>query len=294
MIPLSIVTPFAFGIEDAEEEGMPPIIVIHVTEPDGDKVMFPLENHLLADEDYLNEKELLYAEYLIKFNCAWPEDVFDQIRNFSITKDEQDIVIQTLQNAQDKCIRDQTIAITPIPVDPVKLHADYVDSIISLQKKPAPLEQIYRGIRAPAVICNNDFVVVLKWTSYRSACVSPQTAEKLVERNWGLPAKNLSMNFSTDPYEIYTGTIAHIYFDYDGECKYYDTKLIKKLRENILEQHKELGWPREHIWENMWITNPGDQCRFVVDGFLSEDTLRRTLETIEGISNFRDYQRPYN
>jgi len=102
-------TPFAFGVEDPEKAGMGQIFTIFVTEPDGDEAILVFERALLADADYLNEKEGIFAEYLIEFNCDWPEEVFDQIRNFNIPKEEQDILIQIHQNAHDECIRNQTI-----------------------------------------------------------------------------------------------------------------------------------------------------------------------------------------
>ena len=57
-------TPFAFGIEDPEKVGMDQIFTIFVTEPDGDEAILVFERALLADADYLNEKEGIFAEYL--------------------------------------------------------------------------------------------------------------------------------------------------------------------------------------------------------------------------------------
>jgi len=198
VIPLSIVTPFAFGIEDAEVVGPPPMIVFHVTTPDGDKEGFVLENHRLADENYLNENELLFAKYLIKFNCAWPEDVFDQIRNPSIAKDQQNIVIQTLQNAQDKCIRYQTIAMNQIPpvlreitdfkakclVKILDLALENENQSIENRKFISPKMQIFCEVPPDMVQCKEGLELIFKSTDGSPACVKPKTAEKLIERGW--------------------------------------------------------------------------------------------------------------
>jgi len=193
------LTPFAFGIEDAEGVGPSPMIVFHVTTPDGGKEGFVLEKDLLADEDYLNEKELLYAKYLIKLNCAWPEDVFDQIRNLSIiTKDQQDIVIQTLQNAQDKCIRYQTIAMNQIPPDlreitdfEAKCLVKILDFALENENQPienrkfiSPKMQIFCEVPPDMVRCNVSLQLIFKSTDGSPACVKPETAEKLIERGW--------------------------------------------------------------------------------------------------------------
>ena len=191
------LTPFAFGIEDAEGVGPPPMIVFHVTTPDGDKEILHFENHLLADEDYLNKTELLLAKYLIKFNCAWPEDVFDQIRNLT-ENDDQDIVIQTLQNAQDKCIEYQTIAMNQIPPDlreitdfKAKCLVKILDLVVENENQSidnrkfiSPKMQIFCEVPPDMVRCNVGLQLIFKSTDGSPACVKPETAEKLIERGW--------------------------------------------------------------------------------------------------------------
>ena len=193
------LTPFAFGVEDVEGIGPAPSIVFWVTTPDGDKEGFVLENHRLTDEDYLKYNELLYAKYLIKFNCAWPEDVFDQIRNLT-TKDEQDIVIQTLQNAQDKCIKYQTIAMNQIPPDLreitdfeakclvkiLDLALENENQSIENRKFISPKMQIFCEVPPDMVRCNLSLQLIFKSTDGSPACVKPETAEKLIERGWAI------------------------------------------------------------------------------------------------------------
>jgi len=197
VIPLSIVTPFAFGIEDAEGIGPVPSIVFRVTAPEGLEEIFVLETHRLADENYLNGYELLFAKYLIKFNCAWPEDVFDQNRNLT-TKDEQDIIIQTFQNAQDKCIRYQTIAMNQIPPDlreitdfEAKCLVKILDFALENENQPienrkfiSPKMQIFCEVPPDMVRCNVGLQSIFKSTDGSPACVKPETAEKLIERGW--------------------------------------------------------------------------------------------------------------
>jgi len=182
----------------------------------------------------------------------------------------------------------------PPPVDVYEKHRDYVDSIKLQQEKPTPLEQMKNQIQAHTVMCNNDFVLLLKWTSNKSACVSPQTAEKLIERNWGVYAKDVNvLNFPDNPYEFFAGAAASISFEYDDENKHYETKLIKKLREKITEHYKELGWSRDHIWAYMTIKKSEDHFTLSIAGGMNEDTLQSILEKIEGVSNIENYRQPF-
>jgi len=170
-------------------------------------------------------------------------------------------------------------------------HREKVDSIISMQEKPSPKEQRKIGILYHTVMCNNDFVLLLKWTSNKSACVSPQTAEKLIERNWGVYAKDVSVvNFGDDPREFpFSGGPTSISFEYDVS-KYDETKLFKKIREKFSEHFKELGWPGDYVWAYMYLDKKSEG-HFTLDitGGIREDLMRDPLEKMEGISNIGNY-----
>jgi len=162
---------------------------------------------------------------------------------------------------------------------------DEVNSIISMQEKPPIKEQMKNWIPSYNVMCNNDFVLLLKWTSNKSACVSPQTAEKLVERNWGVYRKDVhDLGYGEDPYTFFVGGATTISFEYDVS-KYDETKLFKKIREKLSEHLKELGWSSDYNWYHMSIVKKSEgHFTLGVGGGTREDLLRDPLEKIEGVS----------
>jgi len=187
----------------------------------------------------------------------------------------------------------QNIEAAPPPVDVYEKHRGYVDSIISMQEKPTLKEQMKNAIPAHSVMCNNDFVLLLKWTSNKSACVSSQTAEKLVERNWGIYRKDVSVfSFGDDPYTFFVGAPTTISFEYDDDNKHIETKLIKKIREKLSEHLKESEWPGDDfIWAYMSIEKSEGHFTLGIGGGIREDLLRGTLEKVQGISKIENYGR---
>ena len=63
--------------------------------------------------------------------------------------------------------------------------------IISEERKigdssSSPLKQIMEGVLPTDVLCKTGFELILKSTSGNPACVTPNTASKLIERGWGM------------------------------------------------------------------------------------------------------------
>ena len=183
-------------------------------------------------------------------------------------------------------------ALPPPTADVYEKHRDYVDSIILMQEKPAIKEQMKNGIPAHSVMCNNDFVLLLKWTSNKSACVSSQTAEDLIERNWGVYRENVNvLGFDdNDPYKFFgvMGGSSFISFEYN-DSEYSETKFIKKIREKFSEHLNESGWSGNH-WAYMWIDKESEgHFTLSIAGGPREDFLRGPLEKVEGVSNIENY-----
>ncbi|MDE1814880.1 MAG: hypothetical protein KGI05_09505, partial [Thaumarchaeota archaeon] len=61
------------------------------------------------------------------------------------------------------------------------------------------MEQFKSGIRAQDVKCGEDLVLMIKAENGFPACVMPQTAQKLVERGWGILANHESQQTSVMP-----------------------------------------------------------------------------------------------
>jgi len=56
-----------------------------------------------------------------------------------------------------------------------------------------PLKQISSGIAPENVICKNNYEIIFKSSDKSPACVKPSTAEKLIERGWGvMPSQSSS------------------------------------------------------------------------------------------------------
>ena len=98
----------------------------------------------------------------------------DELGSFTTEEtsmDEQVICPQGMEPIDGKC-----------PDKPV-VQTTIEPTMIS-EKQISPKKQISQGIEPEAVKCNEGLVLVLKHTG-TPACVKPDTAEKLYERNWG-------------------------------------------------------------------------------------------------------------
>src|SRR3989442_4117425 len=67
----------------------------------------------------------------------------------------------------------------------------------------SPLKQFKSGIAEKDITCRQDFDLLIKIHDNSPACVKPQTAQKLVERGWGL-LKEQMVWFEFDPFQCET------------------------------------------------------------------------------------------
>jgi endonuclease YncB( thermonuclease family) len=74
------------------------------------------------------------------------------------------------------------IAIAFVLLVPMPVFAPSHPEYVGFEK---PLIQIMHGIVPEAVKCNEELVLVLKYSDESPACVKSSTADKLVERGWG-------------------------------------------------------------------------------------------------------------
>jgi hypothetical protein len=58
-----------------------------------------------------------------------------------------------------------------------------------------PLKQVRSGIDASKVVCNQGFQLIFKKEDGSPACVKPDTAQKLIERGWGIYHKKFEEGF---------------------------------------------------------------------------------------------------
>jgi hypothetical protein len=109
--------------------------------------------------------------------------------NFSLTSraGQQDLAVQVFDEYSINLVK-----VDPYPLSSKKISlSDYLvtfaiskSSILS-----SPLKQFNSGINPNDVKCNSGFQLIIKAKDGSPACVTPQTAQKLVERGW---AKSIS------------------------------------------------------------------------------------------------------
>ncbi|WP_048097401.1 hypothetical protein [Candidatus Nitrosopumilus salaria] len=164
------------------------------------------------------------------------------------------------------------------------MDTDYskrIEIITALQEKPSPKQQLSDRIFAADIVCSNDFVLVLKLSAIdKVACVSIPTAEKLVERNWGI--------IRTDNV-IIGGTFGEckqtfeIFFDKGTDFR--KSQLIKHMRISLSEfsNEKALWGPisiSSQSNEEVWISI--DSC------FYSENELSKILNDFKELDYVKD------
>jgi len=159
--------------------------------------------------------------------------------------------------------------------------------------KPTPRQQIANGIRYLDVVCSNDFVVLLKWSGNSSACVKPQSVEKLIERGWGIP-KDQTV-FLGQLSECETMFTIH----YDDPSQYKESKIIKTIRDALSEVDlTSIFGEYTYRWENIsFLTNLDNENNVVVsveglydpkgNEFEKEEYWKiiEALQSMEGVTN---------
>ena len=87
------------------------------------------------------------------------------------------------------------------------MHQDksliYLPGTITKTITLSPLKQFKSGIAEIDITCRQDFDLLIKIHDNSPACVKPQTAQKLVERGWGL-LKEQMVWFEFDPFQCQT------------------------------------------------------------------------------------------
>jgi len=163
---------------------------------------------------------------------------------------------------------------TDISEEYIKAYQSKLDRVI--EEKLSPKKQIEIGINMIDVICFDNHVLVLKFSaSSLVACTTPQTAQKLVDREWGLQQNT----------ELMDETVA------DSQCKgtwkiSYEkdkplqSKIIKILRITIRDISES------NLWLPIVITDaPNSNLLIELYGSFSENELRRITNSLESIEN---------
>ena len=78
------------------------------------------------------------------------------------------------------------VNVEPYPLSGKKISvSDYLATFLITQSSiSSPYQQFRSGINSTDVKCNSDFDLVIKIADGSPACVTPQTAQKLIQRGW--------------------------------------------------------------------------------------------------------------
>jgi len=125
-----------------------------------------------------------------------------------------------------------------------------IDTIIAMDEKPSPRQQLFDGVFAADVICSNDFVLVLKLSAnYKVACVSFHTADKLVEREWGLIRTDKTILGGTS-----VGCSDYFEIFYDSTVNFRESQLLKQMRMTLSEFNNEIT-----LWSIIQVSSPNNE-----------------------------------
>ncbi|HUU47377.1 MAG TPA: hypothetical protein VMW55_01195, partial [Nitrosopumilaceae archaeon] len=59
---------------------------------------------------------------------------------------------------------------------------------------PSPLQQTTQGVFLSEVECKTGNVLLIKSNQNNSACVTPETAKKLIDRSWGISSTTIMLS----------------------------------------------------------------------------------------------------
>jgi len=128
---------------------------------------------------------------------------------------------------------------------PLNLNETYIEyghlieNIKSMEQKPSIKQQIEMGVDIDDVVCNDDKVLVLRWFGNSSVCLTPTTADILVQRGWGIFA-----NANNRPNILFCLTINSIY--YENVNEHSNSKILSLIRDAISPDRER--WFEIDIW----------------------------------------------
>lgn len=114
--------------------------------------------------------------------------------------DDKYIILPQSIAANERCDPRDMIGLSTLPgepigrggptlfFDPYQTCNGYLYPVEFLSKTLSPLKQFEAGIKLDDIWCKENFVLVIKSTNGKPACIRPETVPKIIERGWGLPA----------------------------------------------------------------------------------------------------------
>ena len=203
-----IYYPINLEVEDLKLLSLPSYAILEMPDESGE-----LREHWESlPDDFDQSKEvvlnLLDTRLAIKVPITKMNEVADLF-------DADDNVVKTIAPRKD-IIKTASVGPTHIP-EKYKLI---------IGKYNSPLKQILNGVDFTNIACNDPRQLVIKLSDNSPACVKPSTAEKLIERGWGVgPDNNKFQNlFEAKVTQIINGTTItkSYYFATQEEADYFE------------------------------------------------------------------------
>ena len=156
---------------------------------------------------------------------------------------------------------------------------NYQEKLMHIQQmaiKPSVKEQMKEGIFTEDITCNENKILILKWTEDSSACVTKYMAKHLVERGWGI-TRELAVVESRWGCAEYT----QIYYD---DAEHVHSKIIHTIRNTVKQFMHD-----DNIWTPISITHHGNND-FIGSGSIISDSklsdeISDALKMIKHVSN---------
>ncbi|MBI5146385.1 MAG: hypothetical protein HZA84_04105 [Thaumarchaeota archaeon] len=145
----------------------------------------------------------------------------------------------------------------------------------AINEKISPRKQLEVGIRMFDIVCFNETIPLLKLSENTVACVKPKTAEKLMDRYWGI-VKNKELSHGPD---FSCGNAWSIKYD---NTKPNNSTIIKIMR-NEIKKFSELI-----LWQPIIISYSDENILFIsLHGSFQADensSIIKALEKMNSIS----------
>ncbi|MGD8299972.1 MAG: hypothetical protein PVJ16_08070 [Nitrosopumilaceae archaeon] len=147
----------------------------------------------------------------IDVTCVWEGSVKAEINlvngqtnlgNHNIPLAVKDADSQTFDGYFIKIMEVEPYPSSSSPINPSEYRVTFLVSKIKATNIDSPLKQFNSGVPINETQCRNDLILIIKSKNLTPACVKPNTAEKLIVREW---AKSLDTSRSIQPI-IKTGT----------------------------------------------------------------------------------------
>lgn len=144
--------------------------------------------------------------------CIWQGEAKVLVNVIKNNQDRGNFILTSRSGQQDLTVQVfdghslHVVKIEPYPLSGKKISlSDYlVTFAITKSGNLPPLHQFKSGVNSKDVKCNSGFQLVVKAEDGFPACVTPQTAQKLVERGWAKSISETSSGTIVDSTKIVT------------------------------------------------------------------------------------------